>query len=152
MVDPRLPLLALALSACGGSQASPAGIQDAKSPILEVCLSISAAFSDANVCIERSGAVTYTAYSDAGQTRDTSRITAEQWTSLVALIEDSGFLDHEEPDRNEKLLDANTVSIDVIYRDGTKSVSCTAWCSGPAEQVDSRIRDLWGKDILVLGF
>jgi len=143
------------------------GIQEER--MYEVQLSVGAPFSTATLTISGRGlleggaVIDYEATSpDTGIERevDSVHIGREQFSDLTRLITRSQFWSFKESYHEDNLMDATTYTVTVKSTPSTSqkledervhSVSCYGQCPDPVLTIISRIRELWGKEILEVG-
>ena len=132
--------------------------------IVDVQLSVNAAFSTTTILIAASGGVVYEASSPRtgiDKQTDSKRISQAEFEELARLINKNEFWSFDEKYLEENLADATTYTITArsfsssydpaLAFPGTYSVTCYGKCPDEIVEIINKIRELWGKEILEVG-
>jgi hypothetical protein len=132
--------------------------------IVDVTLSVNAAFSTATILIFNSGNIEYEARSPRtgiDKQTDLKRISQAEFVELANLINKNEFWSFDEKYLEENLADATTYTITIrsfpssynpaLVFPGTYSVTCYGECPDGIAEIINKIKELWGKEILEVG-
>ena len=115
-------------------------------------LTVQAPFSTASVAIEDSGRVQYAAEEQGKPpVAEEARVTPEKALELKQLLLSNGFMNLNAAYEDESLADATTYQISVNFGEATKTVVCKGSCPNEFKEVEDKVRELWGREIVEVG-
>ena len=145
-------------------QTPPTNQQNGEQTIVDVKLSVNAAFSVATILIDNLGNVVYEASSPRtgiDKQTDSGQISQAQFAELASLINKNGFWSFKEKYWEEDLADATAYIVTVrsfpassepaLAFPETYSVTCYGQCPNEVVEIINKIKELWGKEILEVG-
>jgi hypothetical protein len=137
--------------------------QNQEERLIDVQLEISARYSTATLLVDSQGTISYEAEdreTSIEKQVDSIKITEQQFNDLTDLIIQNNFWSYDERYFEDNLMDATTYTLRVksvsTYQhelaDGrVYSVSCYGNCPEKIVEIINKIKELWGKEILIIG-
>ncbi len=130
-------------------------VQGNNSPALQdfkAKLTVEAPFSIAIVTVRDEGEVRYWAYDNGKETTEDRVIEQAKVIGLKQLALSNGFMQLSPSYDNPELADASRYTIEVQLSNAIKKVMCTQGkCPAEFRQVEDKIRELWGSEIVESG-